>query len=170
MTHEMVPMRVLFVSFTDRVIYLFMYSKFWIKQRADDTWDGPNAPTVRLIAETADHGNVSCVCVYGVASACCVCFACVRWFSRRSLCGWRDIHKLCCSVLQCVAAYCSVLQCVAVCCSVLQCGWCDIYEWDAPMHTFIRAKWLIHLGDMTHLFLHVTYTNESCHKYRCICK
>jgi len=28
---------------------------------------------------------------------------------------------LCCSVLQCVAAFCGVLQCAAVCCSVLQC-------------------------------------------------
>jgi len=29
--------------------------------------------------------------------------------------------RVCCSVLQCVAACCSVLQCVAVRCSVLQC-------------------------------------------------
>jgi len=31
------------------------------------------------------------------------------------------LHRICCSVLQCVAVCCSVLQCVAVCCSVLQC-------------------------------------------------
>jgi len=33
----------------------------------------------------------------------------------------RPYLAVCCSVLQCAAAWCSVLQCVAVCCSVLQC-------------------------------------------------
>ena len=32
-----------------------------------------------------------------------------------------EIHRVCCSVLQCATVCCSVLQCVAVCCSVLQC-------------------------------------------------
>jgi len=32
------------------------------------------------------------------------------------------LTAVCCSVLQCDAAYCSVLQRVVVCCSVLQCA------------------------------------------------
>jgi len=39
---------------------------------------------------------------------------------------------VCCSVLQCVAAYCSVLQRVAVCCcSVLQCVAVNLYDRDS---------------------------------------
>jgi len=42
-----------------------------------------------------------------------------------------DSHRLCCSVLQCVAVCCSVLQCIAMCCSVLQCFavFCSVLQW-----------------------------------------
>jgi len=41
-----------------------------------------------------------------------------------------DEQQVCCSVLQCVAAWCSVLQCGAVWCSVVQCNavWCGVLQ------------------------------------------
>ena len=47
-----------------------------------------------------------------------------RELQRELQCGFALVHKaaVCCSVLPCVAVCCSVLQGVAVSCSVLQCA------------------------------------------------
>jgi hypothetical protein len=53
--------------------------------------------------------------------------------------------------LQCVAVCCRVLRCVAVCCNVLQCfapSW-----WLVSHDSSTRMTWLIHMCDMTHLYV-----------------
>jgi len=55
---------------------------------------------------------------------------------------------VCCSVLQCVAAWCSVLQCVAVCCGVLQCVAVCVYH-------CIRAYDIRYINEFAQAYLNV---------------
>jgi len=68
------------------------------------------------------------ICLYTWTHKCMYIY--IPWESAARSCLWPRGHRLCCSVLQCVAVCCSVLQCVAVCCSVLQCvaEWCSVLQ------------------------------------------
>jgi len=61
----------------------------------------------------------------------------------------------CCGVLRRVAACCSVLQRVAACCSMLQhvAVCCRVLPRVAVCYFLVCATWLIHMSDVTHLFV-----------------
>ena len=72
--------------------------------------------TVCLEVDTTTRPASSSTVICGMAGGILSCAPC----GARQLfdVGTVQLHRVCCSVLQCVAVCCSVLQCVAVCCSV----------------------------------------------------
>jgi hypothetical protein len=68
---------------------------------------------------------VQCQCSVSAVSMQCRCSVVAVLLQRVVVIYWRNAYlfarRVCCSVLQCVAACCSVLHCVSVRCSALQC-------------------------------------------------
>jgi len=92
---------------------------------------------------------------------------------------------VCCSVLQCVAAYCSALQCVAVCCSVLQCvaACCSVFQYivvdmylaptattaaSVPRKIFLRQNIHIHWRYMFMWIIHWRFSRGISLYLQCI--